>query len=605
MPTSLTKEIEVDVLIIGAGPAGLSASNALARAGINVKVIDKRPVKLAAGQADGIQPRTVEVLQSYGLADRLLKEGTQLHMAAFYNPGPDGGIELTERVPDTTAPTARYPFEVTLHQGAIESLFLDSMSEHGLCVTRPFIPTSIELSKDETELKDPQARPVKVVLKNLAPLDGEPDTEIVHAKFVIGADGAHSWVRKTLGIVMEGEQTDYIWGVVDLIPETNFPDIRNKSAIHSENGSCMIIPREGDGVRLYIQLSERDGAVDLATGRVDKSRVGPRKILEVARKTLAPFTIETPESFEWWTIYIIGQRVASQFSINERILIVGDACHTHSPKAGQGMNASMNDSHNLAWKLVHVLRGWADISLLKTYEQERRQYAQDLIEFDRQFASQFSDKPKTEGNENGISHEEFRKTFQKFGLFSTGIGVHYAPSPIVNATHQSAASGLPIGERVLPQMFLRAADGRPYEIQDLLPSDTRFKVLVFAGNTCDPVQQTKLNRLAEEMTSILGPYSPGGDVTKVFDVLSFSTAAKETVLYTDLPPLFRSHWSKVFVDDVDSLGKVCGGGYEYYGIDKQKGAIVVVRPDGYVGMVTPLDAVSNLKEYLDGFMIKP
>jgi phenol 2-monooxygenase len=89
---------------------------------------------------------------------------------------------------------------------------------------------------------------------------------------------------------MEGEQTDYIWGVVDLVPETNFPDVRNKSVIHSENGSCMIIPREGDKVRLYIQLSEKDGAVDLATGRVDKSRIGPRKILEVSRR----FSINIP-----------------------------------------------------------------------------------------------------------------------------------------------------------------------------------------------------------------------------------------------------------------------------------------------------------------------
>lgn len=604
MPTNMTRETDVDVLIIGAGPAGLFASNALARAGVNVKVIDKRPVKIAAGQADGIQPRTIEVLQSYGLADRLLKEGTQLHLAAFYNPSPKGGIELTERTPDTMAPTARYPFEVTLHQGAIESLFLDSMSEHDVRVARPYVPTSIELSNNEAELKDPQARPVKVVLKNLAPLDNEPDTEIVRAKFVIGADGAHSWVRKALGITMEGEQTDYIWGVVDMIPETNFPDIRNKSAVHSENGSCMIIPREGDGVRFYIQLSEKDGGVDLATGRVDKSRIGPRKILEVARKTIAPYTIETPESFEWWTIYIIGQRVASKFSVDERIFIVGDACHTHSPKAGQGMNASMNDSHNLVWKMAHVLRGWADISLLKTYELERQKYANDLIDFDREFAKKFSDKPKTEGSEDGVSHEEFKKTFQKFGLFSSGIGVHYAPSSVVSPTYQSAASGLPIGQRVLPQMFLRAADGRPFEIQDVLPSDTRFKVLVFTGDTSDPEQLLKVNDVAEGLKRVLQLYAPGRDVVKMFDVLTFSAAVKERVMYNAVPPLLRAHWTKVFTDDMDTVGKLAGGGYEYYGIDKKEGAVVVVRPDGYVGTAAPLSHVSDLEGYFAGFMTK-
>lgn len=97
--------------------------------------------------------------------------------------------------------------------------------------------------------------------------------------FIDTTAGAHSWIRKTFGISMEGEQSQYVWGVVDLIPDTDFPDIRNKCAIHSNNGSCMIIPREEDKVRLYIQLDGRD-VID-NTGRVDKSKIGPEKILDV------------------------------------------------------------------------------------------------------------------------------------------------------------------------------------------------------------------------------------------------------------------------------------------------------------------------------------
>lgn len=216
----------------------------------------------------------------------------------------------------------------------MESIFIDSMSTMGVKVTRPVVPTSLELSQDEKLLKDPQARPLKVTLKYLDLPEGQADTEIVHAKFVIGADGAHSWVRKTFGIEMEGEQTDFVWGVCDFVPETDFPDIRNYCAIHSDNGSCMIIPREDDKVRFYLQLTD-DDALDPETGRVDKSRMTPDRLLEVARKIFEPFTIETPEEFDWWTIYRIGQRVASKFSINERIFIAGDACHTHSPKFGR------------------------------------------------------------------------------------------------------------------------------------------------------------------------------------------------------------------------------------------------------------------------------
>ncbi|CCM01361.1 uncharacterized protein FIBRA_03411 [Fibroporia radiculosa] len=623
MPVPLIKESDVDVLIIGAGPAGLMCAMALSHAGVNVRIIDQRAVNLAAGQADGIQPRIIEVfqvtmvdvsdfdgflmslftsLQSYGLASRLFKEAVQVHMAAFYNPSPNGGIERTDRAADVTAPTARYAFEMALHQGGIEQIFLDSMATKGVHVERPLMPTSIELSQDEAVLKDPTSHPAKVVLKRLDVSEGKPDTEIVYAKYVVGCDGAHSWIRKEFNITMEGEQTDYIWGVLDLIPDTDFPDIRNRCAIHSHNGSCMIIPREGDMVRLYIQLADKD-VVD-SKGRVDKSKVGPEKIMEVANKSLYPYTISTSHPIDWWTLYIIGQRVANRYSVHERVLIAGDACHTHSPKAGQGMNASMNDTHNLAWKLAHVLRGWADISLLKTYESERRKYAQELIEFDKRFAALFSGKPRTEGNDEGVSHEEFLGTFQTFGLFTSGIGVHYQPSAIVHTQHQSFASKLIIGQRMLPHIFIRAADSQPVELHDLIPSDTRFKVLVFTGDTTDTTQLDHVRALAEDMN---GPQRflkkfGHGNTSGVFEVLSISSAKKRYSNYTDVPPLFRSHWSKFLLDDCDMYNRSGGGGYEAYGIDP-RGAVVIVRPDGYVGMVAPFDNLDDLDEYFAAFMV--
>jgi len=200
-------ESSVDVLVIGAGPAGLMCANALAMAGVNVRIIDQRPIKVAAGQADGIQPRTIEVLQSYGLAERLIREGNQIHMCAFYNPGRNGEIERTGRAPDVTAPTARYPFEITLHQGAIEAIFLDSMTLHGTNVDRPITPSAIEISDHVDDLSSLSSYPVKVTLEHLDAEDEQSRTETVHTKFVVGADGAHSWVRKALGISMDGEQS--------------------------------------------------------------------------------------------------------------------------------------------------------------------------------------------------------------------------------------------------------------------------------------------------------------------------------------------------------------------------------------------------------------
>ncbi|KAJ3852796.1 FAD binding domain-containing protein [Lentinula lateritia] len=564
MPIAVAaKESKVDVLVIGAGPAGLMSAFALARAGINVRIVDRRSKKVAAGQADGVQPRTTE---SYGLSDRLLKEGTQLHVAAFYNPSKSGGIELTDRVPNVTTTDTNFPFEVTLHQGAIEDIFLDNMRDMGVEVSRPVIPTSLEVT--EALVDDFDAYPVRVVLEHEdTETEDEKRTEIVYAKYVLGADGAHSWVRKCIGIAMQGEQTEYVWGVVDLVPDTDFPDVRNKCAIHSNNGSCMVIPREDDKIRLYIQLDGKD-VID-ATGRVDKSKAGPEMILDVARKTLHPFTIDTPESYDWWTIYVIGQRVAERYAVHNRVFIAGDACHTHSPK----------------------------------YELERRRYAQDLIDFDKKFSKLFSGKPYSESNLDGVSHLEFLKAFQTFGGFTSGLGVQYTDSMIIDSKHQ--AQNIFIGRRLPPRPLLRAADCRPIDLHDLLVSDARFKLLVFTGDTHDPAQMARVQEFAKQFSasgSFFAEFSSPDSMRKVFDIVPISSEKKETIMYNALPRILWSHWSKVLVDDIDMKG-VTGSGkvYESLGINAA-GAVIVVRPDGYVAAIAPLDGVSHITSYFTTFM---
>ena len=228
--------------------------------------------------------------------------------------------KFTERVPDVTASSARYPFKIALHQGAIESIFLDSMYALGVSVSRPFTPVSIQLSEDRDILDDVNAYPVKachfyfsffkislttwqVVLRRVDCDNDGSGAEVVYTKFVIGADGenqillrarlsfliysigAHSWVRKAFNIAMQGEQTESVWGVIDFTPNTNFPDIRNKCVIHSNNGTCMLIPREDDKIRLYIQLDSKDVA-DTSTVRVDKSQMSPFQLLDVC--TISP-----------------------------------------------------------------------------------------------------------------------------------------------------------------------------------------------------------------------------------------------------------------------------------------------------------------------------
>lgn len=145
-----------------------------------------------------------------------------------------------------------------------------------------------------------------------------------------------------------------------------------------------------------------------------------------------------------------------------------------------------------------------------------------------------------------VANASVIRAFQSFGGFTSGIGVHYAPSTIVNPANQSLASGLIVGQRLPPHIFIRAADARPFDIQDVLPSDTRFKVLAFVGNTTNDVQMHRIHALATYLDgsdSFFRRFG-GSDPSRVFDLLAISSATKDELNYTDLPVVFRSHWSK-------------------------------------------------------------
>ena len=284
----------------------------------------------------------------------------------LWNPDKDGIIRRGDRIPDTIPGISRFQ-QVVLHQGRIERFFLDSIEAcSDIRVERGVMPAKLEF--DESLFEDNEAYPITVTLRHLseeeatpkqtatsvngaavqdglfrsnlaaddtqellnsANLNGKANTEeVVHAKYVLGADGAHSWVRDQLGFALEGESTDYIWGVLDIVPITDFPDIRMRCAIHSASeGSVMVIPRENKLVRLYIQLT-RTEKLGGSGARADRSKITPETILKSAQRIMAPYKI-TYRKLDWWTAYQIGQRVGTQFSLAERIFLAGDAVHTH------------------------------------------------------------------------------------------------------------------------------------------------------------------------------------------------------------------------------------------------------------------------------------
>ncbi|KAI0804706.1 FAD binding domain-containing protein [Irpex lacteus] len=595
MQSPTEKTSFVDVLVVGAGPSGSMLAFSLMKAGVSTRIIDKRDAPVDRGHADALQPRVLEVLRSHGLVDKAIARGNKINTTAIWHPGPDGGIERASRIPNITAPRGLYPFNLTNHQGAHEAIFTDEMPKYGGCVERPYEPSA--LSIDEEKVDDADAYPVTVQIQNVH----EPsEKETIRAKYVVGADGAHSWVRKALDIQAVGDRTDRCWGVIDFVPDTNYPDIRCTSQVHSSTGFCLIVPREDDMVRLYIPLDETERYVDPVTKRVNIAAVNPDDLLEIAKRAFQPYYMNAKQGYHWFTVYVVGQRVAQRYSAFNRVFLSGDACHTHSPKAGQGMNAGINDAHNLAWKLAYVVRKWADRRLLDTYEYERRQFAVDLINFDKKYVAMFESMAKN-GNDQ-IDPVLHSKMVQTFGLFKNGIGIHYAESAIVKNPSQTIAKNITVGKRFPPEIVLVARDDKVIQIHDVLPSDSRFKVLVFTGDLYEAGRRDVVQSVADKFVegklvterSYVGRNSI--ESTRLVNTFTVLKGRKGDIRYWDVPSALYRHWTDVLLDDVDITGEQGGKAYQNFGISDE-GALVVVRPDGYVGLVTELSDAEGVLGY--------
>ena len=424
---------EVDLLIIGCGPAGLVLASQMANfPDIRTAVIDRKDGPLEVGQADGVACRTVEMFEAFGLADRLVNEAYWVNEVCFWRPDAEDPtkIKRVRRIRDTEEGISEFP-HVIVNQARILVYLLDHM-ERSPSRLAPFY--GLHASRVEVDTSGSSEYPVTVTLRHMRELEESGDTSIIRAKYVVGCDGSRSGMRTAIGRELAGDATNESWGVMDVLAVTDFPDIRVKCAINSANhGNILIIPREGGYlVRFYIELDEvRDKEM------LDHRSVTPEKLAKVANRILHPYKIEVKE-VGWWSVYEIGQRLCDKFDdvpVEEmatrvpRVFIAGDACHTHSAKAGQGMNVSMADTWNLGWKLSSVLRGTAKPELLHTYSEERHTIAKQLIDFDREFSKMFSARPRESGGavREGADPEEFQQYFIEQGRFTAGVATRYAP----------------------------------------------------------------------------------------------------------------------------------------------------------------------------------
>lgn len=351
---------KTEVLVVGAGPSGLVLALWLTRQGVRVRIIDQSEIIPSTSRALAIHARTVELYRQLDLADTLLESGFSMRHTNVWSEGVhrsriaigDGGKDLTP-----------YPFIHVCSQDRHEKLLEEKLNAMGVDVER------------RRELVD--CRPHESgVTARWKVLDSDEDKEeVIEAAFVAGCDGSHSTVRHSCGIDFAGEMYKQQFFVADI--KGSGPTINGEANLAiCQSEITLTFPFDnGHSIRL--------------TGAVDDEAMAKQEEAELTLDDVAGRTIQTMnlqvEQLNWLTVYRIHHRVAEVFR-KDRVFLVGDAAHIHSPVGGQGMNTGIGDAINLAWKLATVLRGHATMAFLDSYQAERQAFAQTLVQTtDRSF----------------------------------------------------------------------------------------------------------------------------------------------------------------------------------------------------------------------------
>ena len=606
---------EVDVLIVGCGPAGLTlAAQMSAFPDIKTCIVEQKPGRLLRGQADGIACRTMEMFHAFGFSERVLKEACWINETTFWKPDDrqPANVVRSGWVQDVEDGLSEFP-HVVLNQARVHDFYLDVMRRSASKLEPYYARRLVDVEPAVGGSHDIPGW-ATVTLERLDP-QHQGQLETVKARYVVGCDGARSSVRTSIGRELHGNSANHAWGVMDVLAVTDFPDIRCKCLIHSAHeGNILVIPREGGYlVRLYIELAK------LEIGeRVGSRNVTVEELIAKARRILHPYKFEAKE-VPWWSVYEIGQRLTDKFDdvpeeeIASRlpsVFIAGDACHTHSPKAGQGMNVSMQDAFNLGWKLVSVLQKRCPPSLLHTYSAERRAIAKELIDFDREWATLLA---STHGEGGASDPVKTQSYFVRHGRYTAGTAAHYSPSILTGRDNfQHLAEGFVVGQRFHSAPVIRLADAKPVHLGHVARADGRFRIFAFAG-TDDPTSASSAIRrlcdfLAESRDSPVRKYTrQGDDIDSVIDVRAVFQQTHRELAIGALPALILPEKGRYGLYDYEKAfcADIKGGNdiFSMRGIDRETGCMVVVRPDQYVAQVLPLDGYQELAAYFDGFML--
>ena len=443
----------------------------------------------------------------------------------------------------------------------------------------------------------------------------------IRAKYVVGCDGARSLVRQSIGAVPRGDFANHAWGVMDMLAVTDFPDIRLKAAIQSaDEGNILLIPREGGYlVRLYVDLGE----IDPNNRDAFRDSTPQEKVIETAQRVLRPYTLDVQE--RRLVLGVPGRparhrpvrrraRRSRPASRLPRVFIAGDACHTHSAKAGQGMNVSMQDAFNLGWKLASVLEGRAGPELLRTYSVERHAIAQGLIDFDKEWSKIMASPPKDPQRPElgGVDPAGAAGVLRQVGALHGRRRDALRADDGADRRRRPTSTwprGFTIGMRFHSAPVVRLADAKPMQLGHAARADGAWRIYAFADASGERLRELAAF-LAESPNSPIRRFTPAGrvDIDSVIDVravfqqghrdleverTAVDPAAAQGMLRADR---LREGLSAPDLKNGPDI-------FDLRGIDRAQGAMVVVRPDQYVSNVLPLDAHDELAAFFGRFLL--
>ncbi|MEH1771242.1 FAD-dependent monooxygenase [Nostoc sp.] len=431
--------MKTDVIIVGAGPTGLSLAVQLIRYGINFVIFDKKQGITDLSKALVVHARTLEIYDQVGLAQQAVADGEIVQKVNLMH---DGKISAQIDFSNFGGQLSPFPFMLVFEQNKNERLLYEHLQHNG---------KEVQWQKEMESLTQ-DANGVKAVLKNAT---GE--TQTIEAQYLVGCDGAGSPTRHLLDFHFEGSTYPRLFYVADV--DMEFP--ADKATFYvtlAENSFVLIVPMQGEKHwRLIGNLPEYDeqGDREVTYNEVEN------KVKQLVQRPLEITNVR------WFSSYKVHTRHAEKFS-KGRCFLAGDAAHVHTPAGGQGMNTGIQDAYNLAWKIGFVLKGYAKDSILETYNEERLANAKRLLQTTDKFFDvaagnrwylQFFRDNILPSLASVVTRFSVAKEFI-FQLVSQ-IGINYRNSSL--SLHQSDSRA----ERLHQRSFeVKAGDRMPYFLAD-------------------------------------------------------------------------------------------------------------------------------------------